>query len=124
MAQEWNAMVCLGSAAFVVKEKFKRLKVSLRKWNTEVFGWIDMRVEEEVKKINSCDDDFVSIFGGHHDGDWESVELQGSVISNVKREATRSFWNNLHRKESLILQKSIIKWCKEEDSNTRFSTVW
>lgn len=75
-------MVCSGMAAFVVKEKFKRLKVSLRNWNTKVFGWIHVRVEEAVKQINSCDDGFESIYGGQHDGDWDSVEVLGTEISN------------------------------------------
>lgn len=38
----------LGRSDFVLKEKLKLLKVSIKKWNDEVFGRLDLVVEECV----------------------------------------------------------------------------
>lgn len=38
----------LGQSDFVLKEKLKLLKVSIKKWNEEVFGRLDLEVEECV----------------------------------------------------------------------------
>lgn len=41
-----------GRGDYVLYEKVKRLKVSLKVWNREVFGWIDLRVNNMVKELN------------------------------------------------------------------------
>ncbi|XP_058782911.1 uncharacterized protein LOC131657540 [Vicia villosa] len=118
--KEWKNLKFTGTASFVLKEKLKHLKSSLRRWNEEVFGWVDLKLEDVVKKINVCDDKFVSIHGA--DGALGLSNMDGEVdaMSHERSEATCSFWNNFRRRESLLRQKSRIKWCKEGYLNTRF----
>lgn len=49
----WKSMKIEGKQAYVLKEKFKSLRNSLRKWNKEIFGWLDLKVNEAVSRINS-----------------------------------------------------------------------
>lgn len=118
--KEWKYMVIRGSKTFVVKEKLKHIKASLRRWNVGVFGWIYVRVEEEINQINLCDDRFVTFFGNQGALGLINAKAKDLVISEDRAEATCSFWNNIQRHEFLIKQKSRIKWCKEGDLNTRF----
>lgn len=41
-----------GKHAYVLKEKMKLFRNTLRTWNKEVFGWLDLKVEEAVSRIN------------------------------------------------------------------------
>src|SRR4051812_24094425 len=113
-------MKYVGSAAFFAKEKLKNLKVSLHRWKIEVFGWINLRVEDAAAKINVCHDKFVTLYGEEGSQGLVSVEVEGESISKKRLVATRSFWKNLQRRECLLKQKSRVKWCRERDLNTRF----
>jgi hypothetical protein len=44
----------------VLKEKFRLLKECLRKWNREVFGYLDLNIERTVKELN----DLEGLMGG------------------------------------------------------------
>ncbi|XP_045791549.1 uncharacterized protein LOC123886261 [Trifolium pratense] len=102
----WKSFVVHGKKAYVLKEKFKLLKESLRKWNREIFGFLDLNIEKTVKDIN----DIEGLLGG----DDMDVEL-------TRREGlNKDFWRQLHLKESLLKQKSRTRWVKEGDSNTRY----
>lgn len=52
MSNEWNSFKVMGSKAFVLKEKFKLIRVRIRWWNINVFGWVDLKVEQDVKSMN------------------------------------------------------------------------
>lgn len=39
-----------GRGDFIIYEKLKRLKVKLKEWNEEVFGWIDLRIDEKIEE--------------------------------------------------------------------------
>lgn len=41
-----------GRVDFVLKEKLRLLKNRLRWWNSNIFGTVDMDLEEGVKEIN------------------------------------------------------------------------
>ncbi|CAK8574714.1 unnamed protein product [Lathyrus sativus] len=53
--KEWNNIKLEGRSNFIIKEKLKILKFSLKSWNKEVFGWYDLKVEEGVEDINMLD---------------------------------------------------------------------
>ncbi|XP_058773230.1 uncharacterized protein LOC131647348 [Vicia villosa] len=57
MVNEWKRLEIRGRGDFVLYEKLKKFKERLREWNEEVFGWIDLRVEDASAKINVLDKD-------------------------------------------------------------------
>jgi hypothetical protein len=52
----WESMDILGKKAFIVKQKMKRLKEALNKWNHEVFGIMDLNIEKTVKDLNEVEE--------------------------------------------------------------------
>jgi hypothetical protein len=78
----------------------------LRKWNKEVFGILDLNIDKTMKDLN----DIEGLLGG----DVVDVEM-------TRREGlNKEFWRQLHLKESLLKQKSRIRWVKEGDSNSKY----
>ncbi|KAK2445049.1 hypothetical protein QL285_016023 [Trifolium repens] len=102
----WEGSVVQGKKAFVLKEKMKRLKLALKKWNRDVFGIIDLSIDSTVKELNDLEDQLAN-------GDIDPAFFNS-------KEKVRQFWEQLHSKESLLRQKSRTKWCQEGDSNSRF----
>ena len=49
----------MGNNNFILKEKFKKLRERLRWWNHEVFGWLDLKIKENVELLNELEDDYV-----------------------------------------------------------------
>jgi hypothetical protein len=102
----WESWDIQGKKAFILKEKLKRLKESLKKWNHEVFGLLDLNIDNTVKELNAIEEQLTN-----EDGD--------STILNSK-EKVKEFWEQIHFKESLLQQKSRLRWVQEGDSNSRF----
>ncbi|MCI02122.1 LINE-1 reverse transcriptase like, partial [Trifolium medium] len=99
-------MVIRGKKAFVLKESLKKLKESLKVWNREIFGILDLNIDKTVKELN---------------------ELENMVANGIddpanhnSKDLVKKFWEQIHFKESLLHQKSRSKWVQEGDSNTRF----
>lgn len=53
---EWNSFNIVGKKTYIIKEKFKLLRERIRWWNKEVYGWLDLKVERDVTKLNYMDD--------------------------------------------------------------------
>jgi hypothetical protein len=102
----WKGFVVSGKKAFVLKEKFRLLKERLKLWNKEVFGFLDLNIEKTVKELN----DFEGLLGGD----------DPDSLLTIREGLNRDFWRQLHHKESLLKQKSRVKWVKEGDSNSKF----
>lgn len=51
--KEWGELSYSGKKAFVLKEKIKALKNSLKIWNKEIFGFIDVRIHEQNKELDA-----------------------------------------------------------------------
>ncbi|XP_058755941.1 uncharacterized protein LOC131629164 [Vicia villosa] len=108
--KEWNSLDVQSRGDFILKDKLRLFKEIPKRWNKEVFGKIDLEVEDVVHDINVVDErlDFKS-FPSFFDDD---------VIR--RKEASCCFWKNLRIKENMLLQRSRLNWLKEGDSNSGF----
>lgn len=85
------------------------LKFSLKKWNIEVFGWIDLKVEDVVSEFNKlgflvCNSDATFI---------DDLVLKGEFASS-------EVWNQLILKDCFLRQKLRALWLKEGNMNSSF----
>lgn len=49
VTKEWSKWKVKGIGDFCLYEKLKNLKVRLKVWNKEIFGWIDLKVDECIE---------------------------------------------------------------------------
>ncbi|XP_058774930.1 uncharacterized protein LOC131649190 [Vicia villosa] len=108
--KEWKSLVVQGRGDFILKEKHRLLKDKLKRWNKEVFGNIDLEVEEGVLDINIID--------GRLDFTSSSSYFDDDLV--FRKEASCRFWRNLRIKENMLLQRYRLCWFKEGDSNSDF----
>lgn len=107
MENSWKNTNVQGWKAFILKEKFKSLKLELKKWNNEVFGHVDTKIQ--FLEGETCELDSLAEEIGLSK---EEVEKRRKKFSELRKV--------LFDKESLIKQKSRVKWLKEGDANTSF----
>ncbi|XP_058768539.1 uncharacterized protein LOC131642278 [Vicia villosa] len=107
--KEWNLLKFKGSKAFTLKEKFKRLRDKLRWWNTNVFGWVDLKIEENAKDLNSMEESML-----------ECISQITDEVSLERSRKQEELWKNIHYKERILQQKSRTRWVREGDNNTKF----
>jgi exonuclease III len=103
----WDSCKVKGRMGFVLKEKFKFVKEALKKWNKEVYGSVDKKIEDLTKDI-------------------ETLELKGEEVGLSEAECVlrkdyfSRLWMLLKSKDSLDFQRSRSRWLKEGDANTSF----
>lgn len=52
--REWGNLQVLGRSGYVLKEKLRQLKDSLRRSNNDNFGRINLEIDEGIKSINEA----------------------------------------------------------------------
>lgn len=103
----WSKLDVQGRGLFVLKEKLKILKGNLKRWNSEIFGDVNTKKKETVDRINA-------------------LELKAEVSPLLEEELAErkllsvEFWRVSKLQESLLSQKSRIRWLREGDENSRF----
>lgn len=102
----WSQIQVSGNKAYVFKEKMKMLKEKLRVWNKEVFGVVDLNIEEDVKELNNLDQMLIE--------HWDEATV------SKRKEVSVSFWKQIRLKESILHQKSRARWIKEGDVNSKY----
>jgi hypothetical protein len=103
----WKNQRVEGWMGFVLKEKLKRLKSSLREWHKIEYGGLETRVGELVVDIKDLD-----VRG-------ELVGLSAQEMES-RKEKFVLLWNLLRNKEALLLQRSRSNWLTEGDVNSKF----
>ncbi|XP_058759231.1 uncharacterized protein LOC131632499 [Vicia villosa] len=106
---EWKKMSVKGRGDYCLVEKLKVLKGYIAKWNKDVFGWIDLKIDNAGKEMNFLDNQF--------------AHFAGNVPEEMVLERSRAnieFWDNLNKKECLIRKKSRQLWLSKGECNTGF----
>lgn len=96
-----------GWGCYVFKEKLKRLKEELKKWNVQSFGSLDLSIanlRNEIHTLDTIDD----ILG-----------LSAEEVCR-RNEASACLMRQLCNRKSLFAQKAKMRWLKEGDVNSSF----
>ncbi|XP_058784527.1 uncharacterized protein LOC131659337 [Vicia villosa] len=99
------------SSSFIDDWKALKLKISL--WNKEVFGWIDLNIEEAEKEMHFLDNKFAHFAGN---------VLEEEVVKRSK--AATVFWDNLYKKEGFLRLKSRQLWLAEDFTFNHFKSFF
>ena len=96
-----------GWGGYVLKQKIKALKVSIKEWNKNHYG-------DTFSKFNKIEADLNKMEEESDDRLLSQQELE------VRRQLQQQLWEAAQAHESLLTQKARAKWIKQGDCNTRF----
>ncbi|XP_058762559.1 uncharacterized protein LOC131635939 [Vicia villosa] len=91
---EWKKLFVTGRGDFVLYEKLKSFKENLKGWNREIFGWVDLKMEEARDSINMWDKVLEEKMGGDNevrDKDatlllrWKERRVESKELQTSKR---------------------------------------
>ncbi|GAU38725.1 hypothetical protein TSUD_396540 [Trifolium subterraneum] len=105
--ESWGQETPMGWMAFMLTQKLKTLKGDLKRWNKEVFGDIELKIELEIESIKNFD-----------------LKAEAGQLSleddRARKLCQESMWKLLRFKETQIFQRSRSRWLQEGDANTNF----
>jgi len=101
----WTSNQQPGWGSYVLKEKIKRLKQSLKSWNKGKFGDTLKKVKIIEEELNKLEED--------------TIQRQLSTQEEMKRrQLQEALWEAAQAHESLLKQKARIRWIKQGDCNS------
>ena len=106
VTESWTSNQISGWGGYVLKQKIKALKNSLRAWNRDHFGDTFKRfkkIEEELNKLEESTSD-------------RHLSLQEV---GMRKQLKEDLWVAAQSHESLLRQKARARWIKEGDCNSR-----
>ena len=96
-----------GWGGYVLKEKIKTLKQVLKKWNKDHFGDTFKRVKRIEEELNKLEE--------------ETSHRQLSIQEGMRlRQLQEALWTAAQAYESLLRQKTRVRWLKQGDCNSRY----
>ncbi|XP_058786284.1 uncharacterized protein LOC131660936 [Vicia villosa] len=99
VTEEWRKLNYRGRGDYCVYEKLKSIKSKLKDWNRDVFGWIDLKISNNIDDQARLDQLLVDNIGMDAT---ETVEQRRKTIENL--------WKNLEIKENMLRIKSGQRW--------------
>ncbi|GKV27862.1 hypothetical protein SLEP1_g36982 [Rubroshorea leprosula] len=105
--KQWNSFNIQGWGGYVLKEKLKLLKNSMKEWTRSHVQEVDKKIEEAKDNIAKLD----------CKGELQQLTEEES---SLKRDLLLNLWENIQKKEEMARQKSRMMWMKEGDANTSF----
>jgi len=103
----WEQSVNRGSSLEMVKDKFKRLKVDLRRWRDEVSKKeVTMKKDliEQISQLDLCDD----------------LDMLDEEMRLRRVRVLGEFSNLADREVAMSRQKAKVEWSKNGDTNSKF----
>ena len=103
----WNSTQQSGWGGFVLKEKIKKLKQSMKVWNTQHFGDTFKKFKKIEEELNKMENDTCH----RHLTPEESL---------VRKRLQEELWIAAQSHESLLRQKARSRWIREGDCDSRY----
>lgn len=107
MKDEWASFEVTGNPSFKLARKLRLLKEQLKIWNREVFGNINIKVQQALEEVRILD-------AKEGEGSLSRVEADRRAV--IKEELRRL----LVYEEIFWRQKSRVQSLKERDNNTKY----
>jgi len=105
--EAWRNQNVSGWMSFVLKEKLKCLKVTLKEWSKGEYGGMEERLVRLVEDIKNLDEK-------GEEGTLTEREV------GLRKEMFKELWRLLKAKDALLVQRSRSRWLKEGDANSKF----
>ncbi|GKV30538.1 hypothetical protein SLEP1_g39340 [Rubroshorea leprosula] len=105
--KQWDSFNIQGWGGFVLEEKMKLLKNSMKVWTRNHVQVVDKQIEEAKETIAKLDCK-------------REVQQLSEEEGILKRDLMLTLWENIQTKEEMARQKSRMTWMKEGDANTSF----
>jgi hypothetical protein len=106
----WEEQSFSGWMGFVLKDRFKGLKLKIKEWNAEVFGNAEAKKKHFIEKILAMD--LKSESGGLSN---EEVLMRKNLFDDLRA--------LLKSMDASIFQRSRARWMKEGDANSSYFHV-
>ena len=103
----WSSTQLMGWGGYSLKQKLKKLKERMKRWNKEQFG-------DTAKKVQQLHNELNNLEAASLDRQLTPLELSS------RKKIQENLWTATQAHESLLRQKARTKWMKEGYCNSRY----